>query len=83
MSLYRTNRTPCRHRRSGTGRGPGALSGQAGNNGSINAHSSSSTIHGRMLMPCKRPDHHTGHALPGHPYKILLHALNTLTNTSR
>jgi hypothetical protein len=34
-----TNRMPCRHRRSGNGRGPGALSGHGGSNGSINAHS--------------------------------------------
>lgn len=40
---------PCRHSRSATGRGPGDRSGQAGSNGSISAHKSSSTIHGRIL----------------------------------
>ncbi len=35
--------------RSATGRGPGDRSGQAGNNGSISAHKSSSTVHGRVL----------------------------------
>lgn len=49
MSLWSTYRMPCRHRRSGTGRGPGALSGQGGSKGSISAHRTSSTIHGRVL----------------------------------
>lgn len=38
MSLYSTYRMPCRHSRSGTGRGPGAFSGQGGRSGSISAH---------------------------------------------
>lgn len=40
---------PCRHSRSATGCGPGAFSGQGGSSGSITAHNSSSTIHGRVL----------------------------------
>lgn len=51
MSLQRTYRMPCRHSRSATGRGPGDRSGQAGSRGSISAHKSSSTIHGRVLTP--------------------------------
>lgn len=53
MSLCSTYRMPCRHSRSGTGRGPGAFSGQGGSIGSINAHRSSSTIHGRVLTPSR------------------------------
>ncbi|WP_328541059.1 hypothetical protein [Streptomyces sp. NBC_00344] len=40
---------PCRHIRSSTGFGPGDRSGQGGSSGSINAHKSSSTIHGRVV----------------------------------
>lgn len=53
MSLQRTNRMPWRHSRSDTGRGPGDRSGQGGSNGSISAHKSSSTIHGRVLTPSR------------------------------
>lgn len=53
MSLWRTNRMPWRQSRSGTGRGPGDLSGQGGSNGSISAHRSSSTIHGRVVTPSR------------------------------
>lgn len=49
MSLWSTYRTPCRHSRSATGRGPGDFCGQGGSNGSISAHKSPSTIHGRVL----------------------------------
>ncbi len=49
MSLQRTYRTPCRQSLSATGRGPGDRSGQGGSSGSISAHKSSSTIHGRVL----------------------------------
>lgn len=53
MSLCSTYRMPCRHCRSGTGRGPGAFSGQGGSSGSISAHRSSSTIHGLVLTPSR------------------------------
>jgi hypothetical protein len=36
-------------RRSGTGRGPGALAGHGGSNGTINSHSSSSMTHALLL----------------------------------
>lgn len=75
MSLCRTYRMPCRHSRSAIGRGPGARSSQGGSNGSISAHESSSTIHGRELTHHEQPNHHTGHARPGHLNKILLRAL--------
>ena len=51
MLLQSTYRMPCRHSRSATGRGPGDLVGQGGSSGSISAHKSSSTIHGRVLTP--------------------------------
>ncbi len=50
MPVCNTNKMPCRHSRSGTGRGPGDLSGHGGSNGSINSHNSSSTIHA-LLTP--------------------------------
>ncbi len=53
MSLCSTGRMPCRHSRSETGRGPGAFSGQGGSSGSISAHRSSSTIHGRVVTPSR------------------------------
>lgn len=53
MSLQWTYRMPCIHSRSATGRGPGARSGQGGSSGSLNAHKSSSTIHGRVLTPSR------------------------------
>lgn len=53
MSWCRTYRMPCRHSRSATGFGPGDRSGHGGSNGSINAHKSSSTIHGRVVTPCR------------------------------
>jgi hypothetical protein len=40
---------PCKHNRSGTGRGPGDLSGHGGNNGSISSHKSSSMIHALLM----------------------------------
>lgn len=49
MSLCRTYRMPCGHSRSATGRAPGDFSGQGGSSGSVSAHKSSSTIHGRVL----------------------------------
>lgn len=66
---------PCRHSRSGTGLGPGEPSGHGGSNGSISAHKSSSTIHGRVVTHHERSNHHVGHARPGHFGKILLRAL--------
>ena len=39
--------------RSNTGLGPGDRSGQGGSSGSISAHKSSSTIHGRVLTPSR------------------------------
>lgn len=68
---------PCRHSRSGTGLGPGEPSGHGGSNGSISAHKSSSTIHGRVVTHHKRSDHYVGHARPGHFGKILLRGLHT------
>ncbi len=53
MSWCRTYRMPCRHRRSATGRGPGARSGQGGSNGSISAHKPLSTIRGRVVTPTR------------------------------
>ncbi len=53
MSLRRTYWMPCRHSRSATGRGPGDFSCQGGSSGSISAHKSSSTIHGRVLTPSR------------------------------
>ncbi len=53
MSLWRTNRMPWRQSRSDTGRGPGDRSGHGGSSGSISAHKSSSTIHGRVLTPSR------------------------------
>lgn len=47
------NRMSCRQSRSGTGLGPGDRSGQGGRSGSISAHKSSSTIHGRLLTPSR------------------------------
>ncbi|MGW4825236.1 hypothetical protein ACWEP4_41690 [Streptomyces sp. NPDC004227] len=61
---------------SGTGLGPGDRSGQGGSSGSIRTHKSSSTIYGRVVTRYERPDHHIGHARPGHPNKILLRALS-------
>ena len=75
MSLWSTYKMPCRHSRSATGRGPGAFSGHGGSNGSISAHKSSSTIHGRVLTHHERPNHHTSHAPPGRFNKIVLRAL--------
>lgn len=77
MSLYRTKRMPCRQSRSDTGRGPGDRFGQGGSNGSIDAHNSSSTIHGRVPTPPERPNRHTGYAPPAHFNKIVLRALRT------
>jgi hypothetical protein len=51
IPVYRTNRMPCRQRRSYTGRGPGDRSGHAGSSGSIRAHNPSSTIQGFLLTP--------------------------------
>lgn len=71
---------PCRQSRSDTGRGPGDRSGHGGSNGSISAHKSSSTIHGRVLTPSRtaesshhheRPSPHTGHGQPAHFNKIV------------
>lgn len=67
---------PCRQSRSDTGRGPGDRSGHGGRSGSINAHNSSSTIHGRLPTPHERPNRHVGHARPGNLNKIVLRALN-------
>jgi hypothetical protein len=53
MSRCRTYRMPCRHNRSGTGFGPGDHSGQDGSSGSLTAHKSSSTIHGRVITPTR------------------------------
>lgn len=53
MPACSTNRTPCRQRRSFTGRGPGDRSGHSGNRGSIRAHRSSPTIHGLLLTPSR------------------------------
>ncbi len=44
---------PWRQSRSDTGLGPGDCSGQGGSSGSISAHNSSSTIHGRVLTPSR------------------------------
>ena len=74
MSWCRTYKKPCRHNRSGTGFGPGDRSGQGTSNGSISAHKSSSTIHGRVVTRRERSNHHLGHARPGHLNKILLRA---------
>jgi len=52
-SWCRTYGMPCRHSRSATGFGPGDRSGQGGSNGSISAHKSSSTIHGRVVTPTR------------------------------
>ncbi len=70
-----TYKMPCRHSRSGTGLGPGALCGQGGSNGSISAHRSSSTIHGRFPTPHERRNRRSGHARPAHLTKIVLRAL--------
>ncbi len=75
MFWCRTCRMPCRHKRSGTGLGPGDRSGQGGSNGSISAHKSSSTIHGRVVTPTERSDRRNGHSRAGHFNKILLRAL--------
>lgn len=75
MSWCRTYRMPCRHSRSSTGFGPGDRLGQGRSRGSISAHKSSSTIHGRVVTPLERPNRHNSHALPGHFSKILLRAL--------
>jgi hypothetical protein len=44
-----TYKTPCRHCRSGTGRGPGDFAGQGGSSGSIDSHNSSSTIYALLI----------------------------------
>ncbi len=75
MSWCKTYKMPCRHSRSSTGFGPGDRSGQGGSSGSIRAHKSSSTIHGRVVTRRERPNHHIGHARPGHLNKIVLRAL--------
>lgn len=72
IPVYNTNKIPCRHKRSGTGRGPGDRAGHGGNNGSIRPHNSSSTTHGAATQT-QRHQHPTGHGQP-HPHKIVLGA---------
>lgn len=50
--------------------------GSNGSNGSISAHNSSSTIHGRVPTPRERPNPHTGYAPPARFNKIVLRALS-------
>lgn len=76
MALQSTYSMRCRHGRSSTGYGPGAFLGQGGYNGSVSAHSSSSTIHGRLLTPHERRNRRTGHTPPAHIHKIVLRALS-------
>jgi hypothetical protein len=75
MSRRKTYRMPCRHSRSSTGFGSGDRLGQGGSSGSIRARKPSSTIQGRVATRHERPNHHVGHARPGHLSKILLRAL--------
>lgn len=74
MPLWSTYRTPCRHSRSSTGRGPGAFSGQCGGSGSISIHETSCTTHGRIPTPSRTAEPLHRHARPGHLNKIVLRA---------